>query len=78
MLVVSRSVNDSLVIGDDIVVTVIEIRGDKVRLGITAPREASVHRREVYDAILRCDAIASRSPPEPPDPPPWRPDLSRG
>jgi carbon storage regulator len=78
MLVVSRGVNDSVVIGDDIIVTVIEVRGDKVRLGITAPREASVHRREVYDAILDCDAIASRSPPEPPAPPPWRPDLSRG
>ena len=78
MLVVSRSVDDSLIIGDDIVVTVIEIRGDKVRLGITAPREASVHRREVYDAIQRWDTTASRSPPEPPDSPPWQPDLSRG
>lgn len=78
MLIVSRGVDDSVVIGDEIIVTVIEVRGDKVRLGITAPREASVHRREVYDAIVGCDAIASRSPPVPPAPPSWRPDLSRG
>lgn len=51
MLVLARKLNESIVIGEDIVVTVVQIRGDKVRLGIDAPREVSVHRREVYDAI---------------------------
>ena len=51
MLVLSRKKNESIVISDSIVVTVIEVRGDKVRLGITAPREIPVHREEVYVAI---------------------------
>ncbi len=51
MLVLSRKKNESIIINDDITVTVVEIRGDKVRLGIDAPKEVSVHRREVYDAI---------------------------
>ncbi len=51
MLVLSRKRNESVVINNDITVTVVEIRGDKVRLGIVAPREASVHRQEVYEAI---------------------------
>jgi carbon storage regulator len=51
MLVMSRKKNESIVINNDITVTVVEIRGDKVRLGIVAPREASVHRQEVYEAI---------------------------
>ena len=51
MLVLSRKKNEAIVIGDDIVIHVIEIRGDKVRLGIVAPKEISVHRQEVYDAI---------------------------
>jgi carbon storage regulator len=78
MLVGSRNVNDSIVIGDDIVVTVVEIRGDRVRLGITAPVEAPVHRREVFESLRHCDVTARRVAPEPADPPPWRPDLSRG
>ncbi len=53
MLVLSRKRNEQLVIGDSIVVTVVEIRGDKVRLAIEAPREIPVHRREVYEAIRR-------------------------
>ena len=53
MLVLSRKKNESIVINNDITVVVVEIRGDKVRLGIEAPREISVHRREVYDAIKR-------------------------
>ena len=53
MLVLSRKNNESIVINDQIVVTVIEIRGDKVRLGIEAPKEVPVHRREVFDAIKR-------------------------
>ena len=51
MLVLSRKPNESIVIRDNIVVTVIGIQGDKVRLGIEAPREVTVHRREVYDKI---------------------------
>jgi len=51
MLVLSRKKNESIIINDNITVTVIEIRGDKVRLGIEAPKDVTVHRREVYDAI---------------------------
>ena len=51
MLVLSRKLNESIVIDDDIVITVVEIRGDKVRLGIQAPREVPVHRSEVHAAI---------------------------
>lgn len=51
MLVLSRKKNESIIIDDHIVITVVEIRGDKVRLGIDAPKEISVHRREVYEAI---------------------------
>ena len=53
MLVLSRKKNESIVINDDISIVVVEIRGDKVRLGIEAPKEVPVHRREVYDAIKR-------------------------
>lgn len=51
MLVLSRKRDESIVINNDITITVVEIRGDKVRLGVEAPREVPVHRREVYDAI---------------------------
>jgi len=53
MLVLSRSRDESIVIGDNVVITVVDVRGDKVRLGIEAPIEITVHRREVYDAIQR-------------------------
>ena len=53
MLVLSRKKDEKIVIGDNITVMVIEIRGDKVRLGIEAPREVSVHREEVWEAIKR-------------------------
>jgi carbon storage regulator len=51
MLVLSRKKNESIVINNDVVVTVVEIRGDKVRLGIVAPKDVPVHREEVYEAI---------------------------
>lgn len=51
MLVLSRKKNESIVINNDITITVVEIRGDKVRLGIVAPKDVSVHRHEVYEAI---------------------------
>lgn len=53
MLVLSRERDESIVIGEDIVVTIVDIRGDKVRLGIKAPGEVTVHRQEVYEAIQR-------------------------
>lgn len=56
MLVLSRKRNESIIINDNIVITVVEIRGDKVRLGVEAPKEVPVHRREVYDAIKRSEA----------------------
>ena len=55
MLVLSRKKNESIVINNDITIVVVEIRGDKVRLGVEAPKEVPVHRREVYDAIRRHD-----------------------
>ena len=56
MLVLSRKRNESIVINNDITIVVVEIRGDKVRLGVEAPKEVPVHRREVYDAIKRHQA----------------------
>lgn len=53
MLVLSRKKNESIVINDDITIVVVEIRGDKVRLGVEAPKEVPVHRNEVYEAIRR-------------------------
>ncbi len=53
MLVLSRQRDESIMIGDNVVVTIVDIRGDKVRLGIEAPLEIPVHRREVYEAIRR-------------------------
>lgn len=53
MLVLSRHIDEKIVIGDNITITVVDIRGDKVRLGIEAPHDVTVHRQEVYDAIKR-------------------------
>ena len=55
MLVLSRKKNESIIIDENIVVTIVEIRGGKVRLGIEAPRDVTVHRREVYDAIKKSE-----------------------
>ena len=51
MLVLSRKVGESIVIGDNIVVSILEIRGDLIRVGIDAPKQVKVHRREVFEAI---------------------------
>jgi len=53
MLVLSRHRDESIMIGDDVVITIVDIRGDKVRLGIQAPTTIPVHRQEVYEAIQR-------------------------
>ena len=60
MLVLSRQRDETIMIGNDIEITIVDIRGDKVRLGITAPATVPVHRKEVYDAIQRENREASR------------------
>lgn len=62
MLVLSRHLNEKIVIGDDVVITIVEIRGDKVRLGIEAPQDVTVHRQEVFDAIQRGEGY--KKPPQ--------------
>jgi len=62
MLVLTRILNQSIKIGDDIEITVIEVRGDQVRLGVTAPRDVSVHRKEVYLQIQQENRAASGAP----------------
>jgi len=51
MLVLSRQIDETIMIGDDVEITIVDIRGEKVRIGISAPNRVSVHRKEVYDAI---------------------------
>jgi len=60
MLVLSRQRDETIMIGDEIEITVVDIRGDKVRLGINAPRSVQVHRKEVYEAIKRENTEASK------------------
>jgi len=64
MLVLSRQRDESIIIGDNIVVTIVDIRGDKVRLGINAPTEVPVHRQEVYEAIQRENLRSARLEPK--------------
>ena len=61
MLVLSRRKGESVIIGDGIKVTVIDVRGDQIRLGIEAPRSISVHREEIYQQVLEENAAAARS-----------------
>jgi carbon storage regulator len=61
MLVLSRQKNEAIMIGDDVEITVVDIRGDRVRLGISAPHDIPVHRKEVYESIRRENIEASRS-----------------
>ena len=63
MLVLSRKRDERIVIGDNIVITVVEVRGDKVRLGIEAPSEVPVHRQEVLDAMKRAAGTSQNPPP---------------
>ncbi|MBL7152304.1 MAG: carbon storage regulator CsrA [Phycisphaerae bacterium] len=70
MLVLSRQRDESIMIGDNVEITIVDVRGDKVRLGITAPKEIPVHRREIFDAIQRekaAAAAADKAPPEQPE-----------
>ena len=66
MLVLSRGRDESIVISDNVVVTIVDIRGDKVRLGIQAPSEIPVHRQEVYEAIQRENRRAEEIGPKKP------------
>ncbi|MEJ5913311.1 carbon storage regulator CsrA [Pseudokineococcus sp. 1T1Z-3] len=59
MLVLTRRAGESIVIGDDVVVTVVEVRGEVVRLGIAAPRSVQVHREEVYRAVVEANRTAA-------------------
>ena len=61
MLVLSRRAGESVVIGSNIVVTVLEVRGDHVRVGIDAPRSISVHRQEVHDELVRANRAATET-----------------
>lgn len=75
MLVLSRQRDETIMIGDDVEITVVDIRGDKVRLGITAPREIQVHRKEVYEAIKRENEEAAKLAPN--DVPDLKNDLEQ-
>jgi len=66
MLVLSRHIDESIMIGHDIKITVIDIGGDKVRLGIVAPQNVQVHRQEVYEAIQRENRRTQASKSQPP------------
>ena len=61
MLVLSRYKDQSIYIGDDIVVTIVDVRGDRIRLGIEAPPDVPVHRQEIYEAIKR-ENTSERAP----------------
>ena len=67
MLVLTRKIDESIIIGDNIEVKVVEVSGRSVKLGIDAPRDLSVHRKEVYEAILRENIEAARSAAEIPE-----------
>lgn len=64
MLVLTRRVQQSIVIGKDVVVTVLEVRGDQVRIGISAPRDVDVHRQEVYEELQEANRSAASPSPE--------------
>ena len=65
MLVLSRKNSESIIVNDNVVITVIEILGNRVRLGIEAPHDVSVHRKEVWVAIQEKEALEEKTPPKP-------------
>lgn len=67
MLVLSRKLNERIIVGDDIVISVVEVRGDQVKLGIEAPRHVKVYRQEVFDAIQDENRRAAEIPATLPD-----------
>ena len=67
MLILSRKLNEKIMIGDDIAVSIIEIRGDQVKIGVDAPRSVKVYRREVFDAIMEENRAAADSSPTLPE-----------
>ncbi|MDR2747137.1 MAG: carbon storage regulator CsrA [Treponema sp.] len=67
MLILSRKVNEKIMIGDDISISIIEVRGDQVRLGVDAPRSVKVFRQEVFDAIKAENRAAAESKAKLPD-----------
>ncbi|MDR2518590.1 MAG: carbon storage regulator CsrA [Spirochaetaceae bacterium] len=67
MLILSRKVNEKIMIGEDISISIIEIQGDHIRLGVDAPKTVKVFRQEVFDAIKAQNKAASQSPPVFPD-----------
>ena len=67
MLVLARRLNESIIIGDEIEIVIIDIRGDQVKLGIKAPRKITVHRKEIYEEIKKANIAASNSEFDPGD-----------
>lgn len=63
MLVLTRKLNESIMIGDNVKITIVDVKGDQVKLGITAPREVSVHREEVYREIQKENQLAANLKP---------------
>jgi carbon storage regulator len=61
MLVLTRKLNESIMVGDDVKITIVDVKGDQVKLGITAPREVAVHREEVYREIQKENQLAALS-----------------
>jgi carbon storage regulator len=73
VLVISRQVDEIIKIGDDIEIVIVDIRGDKVRLGVRAPKDLAVHRKEVYEAIRRENLASANLKPSDLPPPPRGP-----
>ena len=59
MLVLTRKLNESIMVGDDVKITIVDVKGDQVKLGITAPRQVAVHREEVYLEIQKENQLAA-------------------
>jgi len=76
MLVLSRYRDESIYIGDNIVITVVDIRGDRVRIGVQAPADVTVHRQEVYEAIKNSGSFPSVQPKTEPAVPVSKPNTS--